>query len=80
MKYDFTDIISANNFYSSDSNLALREEFPIVSTRPIVFIPTIRVVGNDLFIDGLGLLIISLSLVSLTWFSAMGDITDCEGV
>ena len=32
MKYDFTDIISPNNFDSSDSNLALREEFPIVST------------------------------------------------
>ena len=49
-------------------------------TQGVVFILAIRVAGNDLFIDGIGLLIISLSLVSLTWFSAIGDITGCQGV
>ena len=43
-----------------------------------MFILVIEVAGIDLFIGGIGLLIISLSLVSLTWFSAIGDITDCE--
>ena len=53
----------------------------------MVFIPAIGVAGNDLFIDGIGLLMISLplvtislSVVSLTLFSAIGDTMDCEMV
>ena len=56
-------------------------------TRGVVYVPAIGVADNDLFIDGIGLLIISLplvtislSVVSLTWFSAIGDIMDCEMV
>ena len=45
-----------------------------------MFIPAIGVPGKDLFIDGIGLLVISLSLVLLTLFSAIGDITDCKWV
>ena len=78
-KYDFIAIISPHSFDSRDSNLVFREEFPIVRTREVVFIPAIGIAGNDLFIDGIGWLIISLSLVSLTWFSAIVDFTDCEG-
>ena len=43
-------------------------------TQGVAFIPIIGVEGNALFIDGIGLLIIVL----LTWFSAVGDIMDCE--
>ena len=64
MKYDFIAIIFPCSFDSRDSNLAFRKEFPVVRTRGVVFIPAIRVAGNDLFIDGIVLLIISLSLVS----------------
>ena len=64
MKYDFITIISPYSFDSRDSNLAFREEFPVVRTRGVVFIPAIGVAGKYLFIDGIGLLIILLSLVS----------------
>ena len=64
VKHDFIAIISSYSFDSRDSNLAFREEFPVVRTRGVVFIPAIGVAGNDLFIDGIGLLTISLSLVS----------------
>ena len=80
IKYDFIAIISPLSFYSRDSDLAFREEFPILTKEGVVFIPAIKVAGNDLFIDGIGLLIMSLSLMSLTWFSPIGDIVDCEGV
>ena len=49
-------------------------------TQGVVFIATIRVAGNYLFIDEIGLLTILSSLESLTCFSGIGDITDCEGV
>lgn len=67
-------------FYSRNSNLTFREEFPIARTRVVVFILAIEVAGNDLYIDGIVLLIVSLALVSLTPFSALGDIRECEGV
>ena len=66
MIYNFIAKILPHSFDSRDSNLVFREEFPIVKMPGVVFIPAIRVAGNDLFIDGIGLLIISLSLVSLT--------------
>ena len=66
IKYDFIAVVSSHSFDSGDSNLVFREEFPIVSTRGVVFIPAIGVAKNDLVIDGIGLLIISLLLVSLT--------------
>ena len=66
LKYDFIAIISPYSFDSRDSNLAFREEFPVVRTRGVVFIPAIGVAGNDLFIDGIGLLIISLTLVTIS--------------
>ena len=49
-------------------------------TRRVVFIPVIGVAENALLIDGIVLLVISLSLVSLTLFSAIGDVRDCEEV
>ena len=54
IKYDFNVIISPHSFYSRDSNFVFREEFPIVRTRGVVFIPAIGVAGNDPFIDGIG--------------------------
>ena len=66
VKYDFIAIISPYSFDSRDSNLAFREDFPVVRTRGGVFIPAIGVAGNDLFIDGIGLLIISLILVTIS--------------
>ena len=80
MKYDFIAIISPHSFDSRDSNLTFREEFPAVRTWGVMFIPAIGVPGKDLFIDGIGLLVISLSLVLLTLFSAIGHITDCKWV
>ena len=87
MKNDFIAIISPYSFDSRDSNLTFREEFSVVRTRGVVFIPAIGVVGNDLFIDGVGLLIISLTLVTISLslvplisFSAIGDVTSCEVV
>ena len=64
MKYDFIAVISPYSFDSRDSNLAFKEEFPIVRTQGVVFITAIGVAGNDLFTDGIGLLTISLSLMS----------------
>ena len=66
MKYDITAIIFPHSFDSRDSNLAFREEYTIVRIRGVAFIPAIRVAGNDLIIDGIDLLMISLSLVLLT--------------
>ena len=79
MKYYFIGIIFPYNFDSRNSKLVFREEFPIVKTRWAVFIPAIAARSNDLFMDGMSLLIISLSRVSLTWFSTIGDIKHCEG-
>ena len=45
-----------------------------------MFIPVFAVAENALLIDGIVLLVISLSLVSLTLFSAIGDVRDCEEV
>ena len=64
MKYDFIAVISPYSFDSRDSNLAFREEFPILRTQGVVFITTSGVAGNDLFTDGIGVFIISLSLMS----------------
>ena len=79
MKYYVIGIIFPYNFDSRNSKLAFREEFPIVRTRWAVFIPAIAARSNDLFMDGMSLLIISLSRVSLTWFSTISDIKHCEG-
>ena len=65
MKYDFIAIIFPHSFDSRSSSLTFREEFPIVRTRGVVFILAIRVADNDQYIDGIGFLIISLSLVPL---------------
>ena len=50
MKYDFIAIIFLNNFDLRDSSFVFREEFSIVRTGEVTFIPAIRVAGNDLFI------------------------------
>ena len=52
MKYDFIAITSSHSFDSRDSNLAFREEFPIVRTRGVVFITSIGVADNDPFLMG----------------------------
>lgn len=74
MKHDFIAILFLYNSDSRDSSLAFREEFSIVRTGEVTFIPAIQVAGDDLFIDGIDLLTILLTLVTIN------DITDCEGV
>ena len=54
VKNDFIAIISPYIFDSRDFNLPFREEYSVVRTRGVVFIPAIGVTGNDLFIDGVG--------------------------
>ena len=79
IKYNFIAIIFPHSFHSIDSNLAFREEIPIVKTQDVVFIPAIGVAGNDLFIYEIGFINNILSLAPLTLFSGIGDITDCGG-
>ena len=66
MKYDLVAIIFPHNFYLRASGLAFREEFPIVRKRRVVFIQSLGVQRNDLCIDGIDLLTMSLALASLT--------------
>ena len=51
MKYYFIAIVLPDSFDSKDSSLAFSEEFPLVRTQRLVFIPVIEDAGNDLFID-----------------------------
>ena len=52
MKYDFITVISPYSFDSRDSNLAFREEFPIVRTQGVVFITASGVAGNIYLLMG----------------------------